>query len=126
MQCVLFVDDNVLNHWIMTEALTTAGFDVTGACRGADALRFLTNNPGHFDLLLTDIDLPDKMSGLQLAGCWRLLRPGRPTVFASYQMQPLIGRLHDNESFIQKPYQSLDLLEAVRRVLANRHSHHAA
>jgi len=61
---VLVVDDNVDGADMLAEALRHAGFDVTVAYCGVDALRAFERNPGRAALL--DIGLPD-ISGIELA-----------------------------------------------------------
>ena len=59
---ILFVDDDVLTQWSLTEVLDQAGYSVTSACRAEEAIR-LIGSGGGFDVLLTDVALPDQMTG---------------------------------------------------------------
>ena len=116
-QCrVLFVDDDVLNQWLLTETLVTAGFTVTGLCRGGEAVEQLIEGQ-EYDLLLTDFHLPDGMSGFELAAHWRALLPGRPVIYTSTFPQMAIGPLQDDEGFIPKNAEAPDLLRLVALLL---------
>ena len=98
---ILFVDDDVLNQWLLTDSLSAFGFEVTGLCRGAAAIELLQEGED-FDLLLTDLELPDGVTGFQLANHWRRAHPGRPIVYTSAWPQLAIGPLQRDEVFIHK------------------------
>src|SRR5947209_8711715 len=53
---ILHVDDNDANRYAVSRSLTKAGFDVTEATSGAQALEMVDKNP---DLVILDIRLPD-------------------------------------------------------------------
>ncbi|HEX4795170.1 MAG TPA: response regulator [Humisphaera sp.] len=53
---ILHVDDNDANRYAVSRSLTKAGFDVTEATTGAQALEMVDKNP---DLVILDIRLPD-------------------------------------------------------------------
>jgi DNA-binding NtrC family response regulator len=100
----------------MTEVLVHAGFDVVNACRGAEAQRLLTDM-ADFDLLLTDIDLTDGVNGLQLAGFWHDVLPGRPIVYMGTEYSRLARGLAPHESFLLKSFDAATLLQAVDTAL---------
>ena len=114
---ILFVDDNVLGHWSVSESLTEAGFAVTGLCRGMEALAMLRDGDD-FDLLLTEFQLPDGISGFELAAEWRCLQPGRPVAYTSRFPEMAIGALRRDEGFIAKPAEIGDLLRVVGLLIA--------
>jgi len=61
--CVLVVDDDIDNREMLSEYLTFAGFDVTTASNGAEALsRAQEVRP---DVVLMDIAMPGTMDGLE-------------------------------------------------------------
>jgi two-component system chemotaxis sensor kinase CheA len=62
---ILFVDDSQFFRNLLTPVLQTAGYQVTVACDGAQALALLKSGQS-FDLLVTDIHMPE-MDGFQLA-----------------------------------------------------------
>lgn len=65
--CVLVVDDNELNLEIASKILETNGFTTVSCDTGAEALQlFRESAPGTFDVLLTDIKMPE-MDGHELA-----------------------------------------------------------
>ena len=113
---VLLVDDDVITQWVMAEALTEAGCDVVSACRGAEASTLLTEHNG-YDLLVTDIDLPDGLTGIDLAHLWRQAMPGRPILFIATKRQAAVQHLGQNEWFLAKPFTPDMLLDAVELAL---------
>jgi CheY-like chemotaxis protein len=114
---VLFVDDDVLNQWLVTDSLSANGFTVTGLCRGAEAVAMLEEGR-EFDLLLTDLHMPDGMTGFELAGHWRRAQPGRPILYTSNISQIATGLLEDDEAFIRKHADAPDLLTVIDALLA--------
>jgi two-component system, cell cycle sensor histidine kinase and response regulator CckA len=91
---------------------------VIKAPTGAEALEIVARQ--HVDLLLTDSVMP-RMSGRELAERFRELRPHVPVLFMSGYSQGVLGpqRIVDDDiALIQKPFNENELLEYVRRSLA--------
>ena len=120
--CILLVEDEFLIRLILTEELADAGFEVREAENGDQAARLIENPPTDFSLLITDIHMPGRLNGMQLA---RLMRarhpdipfsyiPGRPDVLAA------AGPLGAKEALVSKPFTSSDILGAARMLLATR------
>ncbi len=109
---ILFVDDDVMTQWTMTDVLTDAGFDVSSVCRGADALA-LMGRDAEFDVLLTELDLPDGLTGLQLAYQWRQRLSNRPVIFIGGAGSFPLGQLGTGDMFFEKPFHTGRLLEAI-------------
>jgi len=61
----LFVDDSVFFRNMLTPVLKAAGYEVTAVAGAQDALTLLKNGR-RFDVLVTDLDMPD-MDGFALA-----------------------------------------------------------
>lgn len=113
---ILLVDDDVLNHWLVTDCLNAVGFDVTGLCRGADAIEMLEAGQ-EFDLLFTDFQMPDGMNGFELAERWRQAQPGRPILYTSSYPNLVIGPLQDDEAYVRKHAKAPELLSIVAELL---------
>jgi CheY-like chemotaxis protein len=113
---ILFVDDDVLNQWLVTDSLSALGFTVTGLCRGAAAVEMLESGY-EFDLLLTDLHMPDGMTGFELAEHWRRTQPGRPILYTSNTPQIAIGMLENDEGFICKHADAPDLLAVINELM---------
>ena len=118
MHHILLVDKDSLTQRTMTILLADAGYAVTSAFGRVEAVRLLSEHSNRFDILLTEVDSPDEITGISLASFSRRIRPGRPTVFTSEHPESLMGWLHNNEAFVQKPLSSQALLKAMITVLS--------
>lgn len=115
-QHILFADDDVMTQWIMTDVLTGAGFTVTSVCRGVEAIGLL-DGAADFDLLLTDVDLPDSLDGHALADHWHRTLPRCPVIYTGARRNAGMPMLHRHEHFIEKPLGAAKLLRLVDRAL---------
>ena len=87
---------------------------------GAQALKIWQELGSKIDLLLTDLVLPDRMSGLQLTRQLQVGRPKLRVLFMSGYSAEMSGREFEFEAgrnFLQKPFSAMQLLETVRRAL---------
>ena len=117
MPRVLVVEDEFLIRLTLTEVLGDAGFDVPEAEDGEQALALLGSNSS-FDLLMTDVNLPGKMSGWAVADAARAHRADLPVVFVTGGAQPPAGRRPSpHDAFVQKPYSPSDITAVARRMV---------
>ena len=65
----------------MVEVLTDAGFQVDEADTGDDAAKMI--DADGYCLILTDINMPGQLDGIDLAAHARSKRPGLPIVFVT-------------------------------------------
>ncbi|SAL32986.1 chemotaxis protein [Caballeronia sordidicola] len=90
---VLLVEDNEYTSSAMAQVLEVLGHQVTVATTVAQALSVAASDT--FDLLVSDIGLPDG-SGLDVARAWAGLQPGKPSVaITGYGMDEDIRRCHE-------------------------------
>ena len=109
---ILFADDDVITQWTMTDLLTEAGFEVSSVCRGSEALALIERD-AEFDLLLTEIDLPDGCDGLRVARHWRERLINRPVIFLGMSGCIPLGYLGSQDIFFEKPFDSRRLLRSI-------------
>jgi CheY-like chemotaxis protein len=116
---VLFVEDEDLIRLIVAEALIEAGLRVTEACNGETALSLLQERCG-FDLLLTDVHMPGRFNGIDVALHIRSLWPKVPVVFVTGRPDVLhaFGPPGPHDRCVLKPYRPTDVLAAIRSCLA--------
>lgn len=100
---LLLVEDDPLLRMTLAEVLTEAGFTVVEAADAESALGLVASRDD-FDLLLTDINLPDA-DGFALASAARRLRPGLPVVYASGRLSEADPqRALPGAPFLTKPF----------------------
>src|SRR3954447_9194281 len=81
MSCVLIVEDEAPIRETLVEVIRDAGYEVMES-ETADAAVAVLDEP-LLRLLLTDINLPGRLDGVELAGVARERRPSMPVVFIS-------------------------------------------
>jgi len=79
---VLYVDDEESLLLLVARMLKRLNYRVSTAAHGAAALAAVRANPGDFDLVVTDFNMPG-LSGLQLAQELQRMRPQLPVVISS-------------------------------------------
>lgn len=100
-------------------ALRSHGYQVRAVATAQDAIQTFTAEAGAFDLLFTDVVLPDH-NGLELAENLLARKPGLKVLFTSGYMDdksrwPAIRQRGFH--FLQKPYPVQDLLRTIQEVL---------
>ena len=115
---VLVVDDELELGEIAGAYLEDAGYTVEIAGNAAEALDKLRRSP--FDLLFSDIIMPGKLNGVQLAETVKRKYPGTLVLLTSgFTANALESDLMKNykDLLLPKPYRREQLLKRVRSVL---------
>jgi signal transduction histidine kinase len=119
-ESILLVEDNDELRALAARQLADMGYKVRTAEAGPAALAVLSAGEA-FDLLLTDIGLPEGMTGLELAKNVRALRPSLKILFmtgyAKMQPQSEQAEAPDPSLILRKPFRKRELAERVRAVL---------
>lgn len=124
---VLLVDDDPGTGNALSAILRKLGCDVSYVESGAEALEVVADEPGWFDLIITDLSMP-QMSGLDLAARLRALDFAQPIVLASARLQdaPFEDRARVGiEYTIAKPF-TLSEVAGVMWSIAGRRATRAA
>ena len=119
-ETILLVEDEPGVRHLAENVLSRHGYKVLCAADGREALDVWEKNRGDIDLLLTDMVMPQGVSGLQLAGQLRGDAPQLKVIYTSGYSTELIGNEltgHDEINFLPKPYPATELAAAVRRCL---------
>lgn len=111
MTTVLLVEDELLVRELASEDLADAGFDVTAANDGDEALGHLREGR-QFDLLFTDIRMPGATDGWQLAEQAKAMVPGIKVIYAT-GLGEAADDLSSDERYVRKPYSLSDLLKVL-------------
>lgn len=112
---VLFVEDNVVLRYTVTDELENAGYRVIQATTGEEAMRMLAS-PAQVDALLTDLRLPGMIDGWDIAERARQLRPQLPVIYASAYSY-VTPRQVPGSLMLDKPYKPQALLDALDSLL---------
>lgn len=118
MSSILVVDDDDTTRLVIRKVLGNAGFDVSEARDGMEALQILGSQ--HFDLMLLDVWMP-RMTGLDLLAELRNLeRVPRVMVMTSDDApETLLKAVRERAfSYVHKPVEATKLLSTVRESLA--------
>jgi CheY-like chemotaxis protein len=111
MSTVLLVEDELLVRELAFEDLRDAGFDVTAANDGDEALAILRDGRP-FDLLFTDIRMPGQTDGWDLAREAKAIIPGLRVIYAT-GLGEAADRIVEGERYVCKPYTLKDLHKAL-------------
>ncbi len=117
---ILLVEDEEPLRELVHCVLESYGYHVTDAPTGRRALEVWKEHGQHFDLLLTDIVMPDGVTGRDLADILKQQKPELRVLFSSGYSSDIIGKdfvLSDGVNFLQKPYNPQTLAETVRHCL---------
>src|SRR5271165_259209 len=100
--------------------LENAGYQILEAASGKEALAVWDERKCPVDLLLTDMMMPEGVSGLELAERLLDLQPGLKIIFTSgYSVEEIDTKLlaRTRAHFLQKPYSYESLAGTVRECL---------
>jgi CheY-like chemotaxis protein len=111
---ILVVDDEEAITYVFERYLSVAGYDVTVADNGPDAVR--AGEGRTFDLLITDFRMPG-MNGVQVIHALRDRQPGLPALVISGN--PIeAGTMPEGVRFLSKPVSMSDLLTLIPSLIA--------
>jgi PAS domain S-box-containing protein len=115
---VLFVEDNEALRSVTSEMLAELGYQVVTAGNGPEAIRILEND-GHFELLFSDVLMPQGISGVELARKAKQLNDRIRVLLTSGYADGVFERHGAVEEFevIAKPFRRADLAQRLRLVL---------
>jgi len=104
---ILVVEDEEMLREFVSEALGTFGYHVLSAANGRDALNVWAEHRDEIDLLLTDVVMPESISGRQLAHTLIRDKPNLKVIFTSGYSSELFESEFEREKehlFLAKPY----------------------
>ena len=117
---IFVVEDEPTLRALVRRVLERGGYEVIEASSGLAALELWKEKKTHVDLLLTDMVMPDGISGRQLAEKLKADNPGLKIIYTTGYSPDLMGKevaLREGVNFLQKPYPPQKLVETVRNGL---------
>jgi two-component system, cell cycle sensor histidine kinase and response regulator CckA len=121
-ETVLVVEDEPTVRRAVLHYLRGAGYRVVAAASCQEGLSVFGRNRGGFDLVLSDVVLPDG-TGPEVVSAVNESSPGTASLFMSAHPATLLqrtGRLAEGDIPLQKPFSKGRLLAAVRAALDGR------
>ena len=121
---ILLIDDEIQIVQMEQQMLQRLGYSVTIRTSSLDALDTFSKQPHKFDLVITDMTMPD-MTGMDLAPQLLKIRPDIPIMicsgFSEIITEDKVKAIGIRE-FIQKPIAINDLAMKMRKVLDSKES----
>jgi len=117
---ILVVEDEEDLRELVKEILEGQGYHVLQAATGVEALRVWEARGKKLDLLISDMMMPEGISGRELAGTLQEADPLLPVILTSGFSQEMIERdtvLDQRIKFFSKPYHPSQLAQAVKESL---------
>lgn len=119
---ILVVEDEPALRELVTNILREYGYEVIEASHGKEAVHVWRETDRKPTMLLTDMMMPEGMTGWELAERLRGEAPGLKVVYTSGYSTELFGghlKLHDRANFLPKPFHPRTLAKTVRHCLDN-------
>ncbi len=116
---ILLVDDEKYIIKIEKMMLERLGYKVTSFTNGTDALEAICNDPEKFDVVITDLVMPN-MAGDKLASKILKIRPNIPIIVHSGftdKLPPETAKKIGIKKILMKPIKMSELAQTIRNVL---------
>jgi CheY-like chemotaxis protein len=117
---ILLVEDEIALRELARLVLEDNNYRVLEAGSGVEALRVWEPHKHEIDMLLTDMVMPEGMTGRELAERLQVEKPNLRVLYSSGYSPDVVGgyfKLPENSFFLPKPYPPPKLLQAVRDCL---------
>jgi len=119
-ETILVVEDEAPVRELVCSLLARQGYKILQAESGPKALDVWKTSKDKIDLLLTDLVMPDRMNGRELAERLWADRPRLKVIFTSGYSADVVGKdfvLRSGLNYLQKPYPPQKLAAVVRDCL---------
>jgi DNA-binding NtrC family response regulator len=114
---VLVVEDEPLLRMNTVDMVEEAGFEVVEAANAKQAMKLLQDRDD-IHIILSDIDMPPGMDGMDLVAIVHDRWPPIAIILVSGQIASASVRLPEGGEFFSKPYRSQDLVATMHRMAA--------
>jgi PAS domain S-box-containing protein len=121
---ILFIDDEPVLVKLGQKMLTKLGYKAYSTASPVKALNLIKKTPEHFDLVITDMTMPD-IHGTQLARKIKAINPNIPIVLAT-GLSNLNKSHHDSPqslaAILPKPIEIKALSQTISQILSTGHA----
>lgn len=115
--CLLLVEDDTLVRMTVAMMLEDDGYGVFEAGSADEAWRLIDGGL-QVDAVVTDVDLGEGPTGVQMVEGLRDVLPDVAIIFITGRPASMVGRmLGPREAMLAKPFQSADLSEKLRMLV---------
>ncbi len=121
-ETILLVEDEVVLRELARAVLEEYDYKILEAGSGVQAVKIWEQHKNEIDMLLTDMVMPEGMTGRELAERLQAEKPEIKVLYSSGYSPDVIGgcfKLPENSFFLAKPYHPPMLAQAVRECLDN-------
>ena len=103
---------------MIVDVLTEAGYEVDEASTGDDAAKLI--DADGYSLILTDVQLPGHLDGIDMAAHAQERKPGIPVLFVTGRPDIMrkVKEGRARSALLTKPYSATAIVEAIRGLLA--------
>jgi CheY-like chemotaxis protein len=119
-ETILLVEDDPALRVSVRKALSQIGYHILEAPTGVKALEVWNENRDEIRLLLTDLVMPDGMTGKDLAQRILQENPRLKVIYMSGYSAEVVGKdfpLKEGVNFLTKPFQAQKLAQTIRESL---------
>jgi len=114
---ILVVEDEALIRMVSADVLADAGFRVLEAQNADEAIAIL-KSADHVEMVFTDIRMPGRMDGLELATFVHAHWPDVRLLVTSGHCVLADSEIPDGGRFVSKPYDLHGLVAEIRSIMA--------
>jgi PAS domain S-box-containing protein len=119
-ETILLAEDDAALRTLIKDTLTNLGYRIIEAGDGVAARSLWREHGGKVRLLLTDLMMPNGVSGFDLARQIQREAPSLPVLYMSGYSPEIAGReikLEDGVNFLPKPFDTAKLAQTIRACL---------
>jgi CheY-like chemotaxis protein len=119
-ETILLVEDDAKVRQLVGQSLRVLGYRVHEAANGQEAMKAWQTLGAQVDLLLTDMVMPEGMTGLELTERLQALRPGLKVIISSGYSAEIVQSGVPTKAgvlYLPKPYEARKLADVVRQCL---------
>jgi two-component system cell cycle sensor histidine kinase/response regulator CckA len=117
---ILLVEDEDVVRGLASSTLQFAGYSITEASNGLEAVKIFEARPGEFDMVVTDVVMP-QMGGRELVQAITKLQPEMKVLYLSGHIadEELQAEITKNGvPFLPKPFKPSELITRVFEVIS--------